>query len=297
MMIAKRILVTGATGSIGSMLVPQLLGQGAQVRALVRSAEKGKALEAKGAQIAIGDFEKPETLKPAMEGIKTIVLVTPPSAHAVEQSDAVIEAAKAARVKKIVRISAIMPDDRRPTDNTRQHAEADAKLMASGLSFTILRPHFYMQNLFMSAQTIGHGDTMYWGMDDGKMGMIDVRDIVDVAAKVALEDGHDGAIYTLTGPESITFHDVAKELSRALGKQISYVPVHTDAVRGAVVAMGMGDWFADVMRDYSKAYASNWGDFVTTDIEKLLGRKARSLGDFIREVFAPALAAGKPDAG
>ena len=92
------------------------------------------------------------------------------------------------------RISVVMPDERRPTDNVRQHSEADAKLQASGLAFTILRPHFFMQNLFMSAGTIGQEGKMYWGMGDGKMSMIDVRDIADVAAKVAIDDEHDNAV-------------------------------------------------------------------------------------------------------
>lgn len=287
----KKILVTGATGSIGSLVVPKLAQLGGEVRVLVRDAAKAKSkgLDAAGAEICVGDFDKPETVTAAMKGVDTVVLVTAAGPTAVKQATAAIDCAKAAGVRKIVRISVVMPDERRPTDNVRQHSEADAKLQASGLAFTILRPHFFMQNLFMSAGTIGQEGKMYWGMGDGKMSMIDVRDIADVAAKVAIDDEHDNAIYQLTGPATLTFREAAKEISDALGKAVDYVPIPPEAVEDSLRKMGMGDWFAEVMRDYSKAYASGWGDFLSGDVEKVLGRKPRSFREFVREVLAPAL--------
>lgn len=285
----KTVLVTGATGKIGSLLVPKLKAAGADVRALVRSTDKGQKAKQEGADIVLGDFDQPETLKGAMQGVDTLVLITPPGPEADRQSQACIEAAKEAGVKNVVRISAIIPDERRPTDNTRQHAETDEILKASGLSFTILRPHAFMQNIFASAGTIAQDGKMYWGMGDGKMGMIDVRDIADVAAKVVMEEGHDGIIYDLTGPESISFHDVARELSEALDREISYLPVPPEAVESSMKQLGAGDWMSKLMRDYSEAYASGWGDFVTEDVEKVLGRKPRSIREFIREVLVPSL--------
>lgn len=285
----KKVLVTGATGKIGSLLVPKLKAAGADVRALVRSTEKGKAAKDEGAEIVLGDFDQPDTLKAAMQGVDTLVLITPPGPEADKQSQACIQTAKDAGVKNVVRISAIIPDERRPTDNTRQHAETDEMLKASGLSFTILRPHAFMQNIFASSGSIAQDGKLYWGMGDGKMGMIDVRDIADVAAKVVMEEGHDGAIYSLTGPESISFHDVARELSEALEREILYLPIAPEAVESNMKQMGAGDWMSKAMKDYSEAYASGWGDFVTEDVEKVLGRKPRSIREFIKEVLVPSL--------
>ena len=130
-------------------------------------------------------------------------------------------------------------------------------------------------------------------MKDGKIGMIDVRDIVDVAAKVLTEDGHQGKTYGLTGPASISFHDVAAGLSKALGKEVKYVDVPLEAGREAMVGMGLSEWFADAMTEYNKAFGEGLGDFTTGDVQELTGHPARSYETFARdfaEVFAPAAA-------
>ena len=93
------------------------------------------------------------------------------------------------------------------------------------MPYAILKPHNFMQNTLMAAQTVASEGVVYMPFKDGKVGMIDVRDIVDVAAKILTEDGHQGQTYTLTGPASISFHDVAAGLSKALGKEVRYVDV------------------------------------------------------------------------
>jgi uncharacterized protein YbjT (DUF2867 family) len=153
----------------------------------------------------------------------------------------------------------------------------------------ILRPNYFMQNFFGAAESIMGQGMMFQGMGDGRLGFIDVRDIADVAAAVLLDHAWDRGIYELTGPASISFHDVARELGSALGREVKYVPVTPDQVRETIVKMGWGDWAAGVMADYSAAYARGWGDFTTTFVEKIAGHPARSVAQFAREVLAPAL--------
>ena len=295
---AGKILVTGATGNVSSGLIVELTAKGASVRALVRDATKTQGLRDQCVEVVIGDFDKAETLDAAFSGVDKVFLLTAPNPAQVTQARNGIAAAKRAGVPHIVRMSAgafkIAPDS--PPRVTRQHAEIDAELKASGLAYTILRPHNFMQNTLMAAQTVASDGAVYMPMKDGKVGMIDVRDIVDVAAKVLTEDGYQGKTYALTGPASISFHDVAAGLSKALDKEVKYVDVPLEAGREAIVGMGLSEWFADAMTEYFRAFSEGLGDFTTSDVEELTGHQARSFETFARD-FAQAFSgapAGAP---
>jgi len=119
--------------------------------------------------------------------------------------------------------------------------------------------------------------------------MIDVRDIVDCAEHSVRSDAYNNHIFTLTGPACIRFQDIAQTLTNILERPIQYVPVPPEAVAQSIREMGMGDWAAQVMRDYSQAYSENWGDFTTDDVERLTGHPARSFETCAREILAPAL--------
>ena len=285
---ANRILVTGATGNIASLVIPVLKDKGVTVRALVHDAEKGKALEAEGVEVVVGDFDTPELLDEAFKDVDTVLMIAPPHPEAGGWMTNLIAAAKRADGPRVVRMSALNADPDGPTLNTQQHGTTDQELEASGLQYTILRPHFFMQNFFMSAPTIGSDGAMYWGMGDGRLGMVDVRDIADVAIEVLTDEAHNGKTYTLTGPASITLEDVASSVGTAVGKDVKYVPVSVEQVEEAVLPM-MGEWGAKIMGQYSKAYSENWGDFTTAAVKDITGHEPRSIDDFANEVLAPAL--------
>ena len=144
-------------------------------------------------------------------------------------------------------------------------------LKASGLPYTIIAPHSFMQNTTMAAQTVASEGVVYMAMKDAKTGMIDVRDIADVAVEVITEDGHKGKTYTLTGPASISFDDVAAALSKALGKQVNYVNVPPEAARKGMIGMGLSEWYADALGEYTTAFSEGYGDFTRSDVEKVTG--------------------------
>ncbi len=287
---SRMILVTGATGNIGGQLIPRLAAHpDLEVRALVRNAEKAQNLQNVVADLAVCSFEDELAVRVACSGVDTLVLITAPNPDAADQASTVIAAAKQAGVRKIVRISALGADVNGPTDNTRQHGRTDAEVQASGLTYVILRPHFFMQNLFMSAQSIAADGAMYWGVDDGKLGMIDVRDIIDCAEQAVVSNAFDNQVLDPTGPASISFYDVADAFGQALGRPVTYYPVSLDMVEQSLLGMGMGDWFPSVMRDYSQAYREGWGDYTTDDVERMTGHSARSIQAFAQEILAPAM--------
>ena len=285
------ILVTGATGNVGSTLIPNLIAMGATVRALVRDESRAQGLRDQGVEVVIGDLDKPETLDAAFGGVDKVFLLTPPNPNQVAQARNGIAAAKRAGSPHIIRLSAHAVKDM-PGALPRvsaQHGEIDTELKASGLPYTILRPHNFMQNTFMAAQTVASDGAMYMPLKEGKFGMIDLRDIVDVAAKVLTEDGHEGKTYALTGPASISYHDVAAGLSKALGKEVKYVDVPPEAAREAMVGMGLPEWIVGALTEYNKAFSEGSGDFTTNEFEEITGHPARSYETFARD-FSQAFA-------
>lgn len=288
---AGRILVTGASGTIARALLPGLARTGLPIRAMIHSLDKIETIDDPAIELCVGDFSDDDSLARALEDVETVFLITPPHAEAAQWASQFIGAALMYGRPHIVRLSVIKASPNGPTSNTRLHFRTEHELMGSGLSWTIIRPHFFMQNLFMSVPTIERESAIYWGMGQGHLGMIDVNDIAECALSVLTGDGHESKIYTLTGPSPISFDAVAHELTWALGREITYVPINLQAVTHSIRQMGMGEWFAQVMTDYSRAYRAGWGDFTTGDVLLLTGRRPRSIRNFVTEELVPTITA------
>jgi uncharacterized protein YbjT (DUF2867 family) len=285
---SKTVLLTGLTGNVGRYLVGSLAGADLKLRALVRSAAAAESLTGQGIEAFIGDLDDPSTLAPAFEGAETLWLVTQLGPRAPENSMNAVWAARQAGVGHVVRLSAIGAAHDAPTRNGRLHALSDAEVAASGMNWTILRPHFFMQNLLASVDSVAGQGAMYMNMGEGGLGMIDARDIADAAAAVLADPSkHAGTVYTLTGPSSVTLSGAAAAISAAIGKPVKYIPVPSEAARGAMVGAGLTAWVADALIEYGEAYASGWGDFTTADLSKIGRREPRSIEQFAAD-FAPA---------
>jgi uncharacterized protein YbjT (DUF2867 family) len=128
---------------------------------------------------------------------------------------------------------------------------------------------------------------IYWDMKDGKLGMIDVRDIVDVAVAVLTGSGHEGKSYILTGPEAISLHDVAGTFSKVLGKEVNYVSVPGEAALGSMVGMGLPEWIAKGYVELSEGFSEDFANSTTDNVATLNGHAARSFEQFAGD-FAQA---------
>ncbi len=287
---ARTVLVTGATGKIGSDAARELTGRhDLSLRLFVRDTGKAGALAQAGAALAQGTFEDHASLRAAMQGVDTLVLITAAGPHAADLALGALVEAKEARVRRIVRVSVIHAAEDGPTDNVRQHGRTDRAIQESGLAYTILRPNFFMQNLLGSLPTINAEGNLYYGFGDGKLGLIDARDIADSVVGAVLSEDFNNQALELTGPASLSMYDVADILSRELGRPVRYVAVSPEAVEQSLRQAGMGDWFPGVMRDYSAAYARGWADEVTDGVPRLAGHPARSFATFARELLVPAV--------
>ena len=278
---SNTVFVTGATGNIGSMVVTGLLAKGADVRALVHSEEKAQALRDQGVEVFVGDFTDAELLDRAVAGADRVFSLTPPNPDQVVQANAITAAAlRASNRPHVVRLSVIKSSTAAPTRISAQHGEIDKVLKESGLPVTFLKPHFFMQNTLMGAESVGDHGAFYHAMGEGKIGIIDVRDIAAVAIEVLTSDGHEGKGYTLTGPESVSFAQIGSQLAEALGKDVNVVAVPVDAARESMTGLGFPQWAADAFGEYFEVYSDNYGDFFTDDVQNITGTAPRTYRDF-----------------
>jgi uncharacterized protein YbjT (DUF2867 family) len=285
----RTVLVTGATGTVGRPLALRLADDPElRVRALVRSPDRAQDLAPAGITLVEGDFESADALARACLGVDTLVLVTAANPRAADQAHAAIAAARKAGVRKVVRLSAVKADPDGPTDNTRQHGRTEAELRATGMTFVLLRPMAFMQNLLWSLSPVLATGQLFQGVGAAKLALVDTRDVVDALASATLSDDFDGRVYELTGPRSIGYAEVAEVLAGALGRPVQYVAVPPQAAGESMRALGADDWTVQLVHDYSTAYGRGFGDFTTDAVAQLTGHPARDIAAFVHEVVVPA---------
>jgi len=277
------ILITGATGTNGSELIRQLTASGQRVRALVRNPARAGNLAGPNVELAAGDFDRPETLDAALRGIDKAFLLTPVAEHFVEWQTTFIRAAQRAGVKHLVKFSGMGAGPQAGSELLRLHHQTDEVLRNSGVPFTILQPNSFQQNILSSAATIKAQGRFYLPLKNAAQSTVDVRDINSVAAKVLMTGGHEGKTYVITGPESLTFQQVAENLSRVLGRKIEYVDVPLSAAADAMRKAGMAEWSVRIVSELLGYFATGAAATVTGTIPQQLGRAAISFEQFARD--------------
>jgi uncharacterized protein YbjT (DUF2867 family) len=256
------------------------------VRALVRTAEKAALVANPQVETVIGDLALTRSLDSALDGITAALLVSPLDPHQVELQGNFIEAAKRAGRVHVVKISGLGTALDSSVRSGRWHAQTEKYLEDSGLPFTHLRPPFFMQNLLRFAPTIRASGEFAGCLNQAKVAMIDVDDIAAVTATALSTDAHAGNAYVLTGPEAISYADVAERLSRMLGRTITYKDVPTEVMRERLLATGMPEWHVNVQVDFSTALSAGHASAVTNTVEDVTGKPARTLEQFLREHVA-----------
>jgi uncharacterized protein YbjT (DUF2867 family) len=277
------ILVTGATGTIGRKLIHQLQDSGATFKAFVRSEDKGRAL---GCEYAVGDFDQPETLAPALRDVEAVFLNGPAGDALIRQQSDAIAAARASGVKRIVKLSSRSADPNARHPIGRVHGQVERVLADSGVAFSVLRPGTFMQNLLRNAGTVRSQGKLFGAYKDGRISFVDVEDIAACGARLLQGDAHNKRTFTLSGPEAVSFVQIADKLASALGKPVSYVDLPPEQMAENMKASGMPAGYAEVMVQLMVQFSTGAGAEVSTGVSEILGRPARSIEDFIADNLA-----------
>ena len=275
------ILVTGAAGLTGGALVRRLSATGIPVRALVRSAARADRLSALPAvEIVEGDMAHPATLSEALRDVDRAMLISSSDPTMLEVQCNFIDAAAAAGIEHVVKLSGIMPDLDSPFRFARMHGEIERRLEASGMAFTHLRAGEFMHAYFRQVPAIVATGKLLRPMEDARIASIDVGDIAEVAATVLTGSGHEGAIYPLTGPEALSMAEVAEKLSAATGNRIEYVDVAPEQATAAQLAAGMPRFTAEALAELFAERRKGKEAQVSPLVQTILGRPATTFDQF-----------------
>jgi uncharacterized protein YbjT (DUF2867 family) len=282
------IVVAGATGTVGRELVRELSENGAAVRALVRDTAKAGDLRQHGVEVVGADLSLPETLEDPLEGADAAYLLTPSGPRQAELEGNFARAARRSGLGHLVKQSAVGADPQAPEGVGRYHGEAEKVVEESGIPYTYLRPTAFMQNALWYAPIIREKGALMLPLQDVGVGMnmVDVRDVAAVAAAVLTGEGHRGGAYTVTGPEILTFPDLAEKLSAATGRDIEFASVPAEEFREEMEEAGQPESFVEGMISYFSSLSSEdtaLSVAPTEVVAEMTGRSPRSFEHFAED--------------
>ena len=290
------ILITGATGLNGKETVRQLSARGVQVRALVRNVERAADIASlPNVEIVAGDLGKPETLAGPLRGVDRALLISSSDPVMLDVQSHFVDAAKAAGVAHVVKLSGIMPERDSAFRFARMHGDIEAYLEASGMAFTHLRAGEFMPAYFRQAAGIAATGSFMLPMADARIASIDIGDLAEIAALTLTGGGHEGKTYRLTGPEALTMTEVAERLSAATGNAIRYINVRPEEYLSANLSRGMPPYLADALIELYAERRNGKEGTVFPDAAELLGRRPVSFSEFA-ERNATVFRGGQPAA-
>lgn len=275
------LLITGATGKLGRVLTPKLLEAGHRLRVLTRRPETARELFGDKVEIAEGDFALPATLPPALEGVGKVLLLSPISERLAQDQIALIDAAEAEGVKRIVKISG--SDWTVGTSFSGDaHQQIEDYLARSGLEHVAIRPNAWLQvSLAAVAAQIKRGEAIASRHGGAKVGYVDVRDIADVAINQLLATKVAPGPLVITGPDSLSIPDIA-----GLATCISGKPVGVSSEAPPSLPPGIGSFEAKVIKQFFVVIGQGGAAGLTDTVETVLGRKPRSVEAYLSEELA-----------
>ena len=274
----NKILVTGATGNIGSQVVRLLKDKGANFVAGVNN----KAID--GVETVSINFADVASLEQAMQGISTLFMLVPGHPNMIEWGKNLTDAAKASGVKHIVRSSGSLADMNSPLKVRHLLGTIDQYLKDSGIDYTITAPSFFMQNFITQFANDYKNGAIYQPAGDGKMGWVDVRDIAAVNVEILLNPGaYKGQRLVITGSESLSYAEAVSLMNEVLGKEAQYVSVPDEAAIKAMTDMQFPPFIIDLLTSLNHCIVQGHADEVTDTVEKITGKKPISFRQFVND--------------
>lgn len=275
------ILVAGATGTIGRRLILELRIRQSPFRILTRDPAKARTLLGHVDAI-VGDYFQDTVLARALADVDAAFLLSPVDPNIPQWESMFARAAKKAGVKRVVKLSALGADPTSCAALLRWHGEAEEEVRRAGVPFVMLRPSAFFQNLEQHAPGIRRG-VLAAPMAQCRIAMLDADDVAAAAAAALNSPALEGQTLTLTGPEALTYADIAARLSALLGRPVSYSPAQPKDAEFAMLKSGMPAWLVDALLGLAEQFRSGRAELVTQGVHTATGRQPRSISDYFRD--------------
>lgn len=282
-----KIAITGATGQLGQLVIQALLKRVSadQIVALVRDQKKATALAEQGVELRHFDYDAPESLAPALQGIDKLLLI---SANEVgrrtPQHKAVIEAAQLAQVPYIAYTS-LLRADTSPLGLAQEHRETEALIQASGLRYTFLRNNWYNENYLAGVEHNVASGKLFSATQNGPISSASRADYAEAAAEVLTTQGHEQKTYELAGSQSFTKTDLATYIAHAASKPVQYLEIDAESFAQGLTQAGLPEPVVNLITeaDVETAHGAMFSD--RTDLEQLIGRKTTTIQSQVEALF------------
>ncbi|GAA3568313.1 NAD(P)H-binding protein [Amycolatopsis ultiminotia] len=268
------VLVTGATGNVGRLVVDELVARGVPVRALTVDPER--AALPSGVEVVVGSIARPSTVPAALDGVESVYLA--PYARTASRF---CELAREAGVQRVVALSGSSVGEEHPGSSGHDFAAVERAVDAAGLARTFLRPGAFMINSLGWAGSVREHGAVHSAYGEAAQTPIDLGDIAAVAAHVLTTEGHQGRTYVLSGPEAISMRQMAAAIGAALGKDLPFVELTPEQQQAEWVAQGMPEQVAGwLVETYAQAVPRP--QVPTGVVEDLLGRPGTSYREWAK---------------
>jgi len=282
-----KIAITGATGQLGELVIQNLLKstKAENIVALVRNVEKAQSLKQQGVELRLFNYDQPETLIHALEGIDKLLLISANEiGRRTPQHQAVIQAAISANVPYIAYTS-LLNASTSLLGLAQEHRETEALILQSGLKYTFLRNNWYNDNYLPNVQHTAETGILYGSAQDGKISSASRLDYAEAAATVLSTEGHENKIYELAGSTSFTLADLASYIANASGKAVDYQNISAEDYTQALTAADLPSVLINVIvdADIQTAKGAMFSD--SKDLERLIGRKTTPIQDQVTALF------------
>ncbi|MEV5507773.1 SDR family oxidoreductase [Streptomyces orinoci] len=272
------ILITGATGTIGSQVVRQLIARGEPVRAMTRNPAAARLPDE--VEVVAGDFGDTASLERAVHGATAVFALSGAGPEIPDHDRALIGAARAAGVRRVVKLSSIGMAGAEPPP---WHEAGERAARESGLGWTFLRPSAFASNALEWAPAIRAGEPAPNRFGSGRLGVVDPRDVAEVAVLALTSDRHQGRAYTLTGPELISAGEQAAVLSAELGRPVTLADIPLERLRQQMLAYRPDPAFVDQVMAGVEAVRDGRAEVFSDDLPRVLGRPATGFAEWARD--------------
>ena len=277
------ILFTGLTGAVGTEIIRLLPEYELRARGLVRNPDKAEAVRHAGVEVVPGGLEDEEAVKASLQGCDRAFLLMANCRQQLELEKSFVDAAVKTGVNHIVKMSASGANPNSTALLKRYHGEAEQYIRESGLRYTLVRPNFFMQNMLHLTASIVEQDKFFMPMRAGQVGIVDVRDVARFVLTVLTQPGYEDKTCEITGPELVSFHDVAGQLSEVMGREISYVDVPPEDFKQSLLQWVSDDWYVETVSELFELIAQGSGALLNDEYARVTGKEPTTLRRFFRD--------------